>query len=156
MLPTVLGHDGRLQFVHEDDALEAIRLATLGDVTGAVNVAGDGVLGLGQAARMAGRPSVGVAPGFTRPLAQVFRRTGLVDFSGDQVRFLSYGRVLDTTRMRADLGLEPAYTSREAFADLIRGQQMAGPLSAPVVQDVERRLRAGGRRVLRAFAGGAG
>jgi UDP-glucose 4-epimerase len=45
------------------------------------------------------------------------KRTGLADFSGDQLAFLAFGRAIDTTRMRTVLGLEPAHTSREAFED---------------------------------------
>src|SRR6186997_1546379 len=62
VVPTVLGFDARLQFVHEDDALEAMRLATVGTTDGIVNVAGDGVLLLSQAARMAGRPTLPIPP----------------------------------------------------------------------------------------------
>ena len=41
---SLLGYDARLQFVHEDDAVEAMRLATVGpEAVGVVNVAGDGV-----------------------------------------------------------------------------------------------------------------
>ncbi|MEO7744792.1 MAG: NAD-dependent epimerase/dehydratase family protein, partial [Actinomycetota bacterium] len=56
VVPTVLGFDARLQFVHEDDALRAMLEATVGHGVGTVNVAGDGVLTVSQAARIAGRP----------------------------------------------------------------------------------------------------
>lgn len=48
VLPTALGHDPRLQFVHEDDAVEVLRLAALDPGPGApwragtFNVAGEG------------------------------------------------------------------------------------------------------------------
>jgi UDP-glucose 4-epimerase len=140
VVPTVLGFDGRLQFVHEDDGLEALRLATVGDTTGIVNVAGDGVLLLSQAARLAGRPTVPVPPALSGVANTVFRRTGLTDFSPEQIRFLSFGRALDTARMRADLGLVPRYTTREAFADFVRGRRLHGPLSPEVVHGAEQRL----------------
>jgi UDP-glucose 4-epimerase len=148
VLPTVLGFDPRLQFLHEDDSLEALRLATVGSATGVVNVAGDGVLLLSQAARLAGRPVLPVPGPLTGPLGQLVRRLGLVDFTGEQLRFLSYGRVLDTTRMRAVLGLEPRYTTREAFADFVRGRRLNGMLSADVVVEAEHRARDGLGRVL--------
>jgi len=140
VLPTVLGFDARLQFVHEDDGLEALRLATVGRTTGVVNVAGDGVLLLSQAARMAGRPTIGVPKRLSGLVGQVFRRTGLADFSPEQMEFLSYGRGVDTTRMRRLLGFEPRYTTKEAFADFVRGQQLHGPLSPEPVERVERVL----------------
>jgi UDP-glucose 4-epimerase len=148
VLPTVLGFDPRLQFAHEDDSLEALRRATVGDATGVINVAGDGVLLLSQAARLIGRPTVPVPRPATGPLGQALRRFGLVDFTGEQLRFLSFGRVLDTTRMRSDLGFEPRYTSRQAFADFVRGRRLAGPLSADVVENLERVALAGLRSVV--------
>jgi nucleoside-diphosphate-sugar epimerase len=56
VIPTVLGYDARLQFVHEDDGLEVLRRATVEDHPGIYNVAGDGVLALEQ---------LGFAPDYT-------------------------------------------------------------------------------------------
>lgn len=148
VLPTVLGFDPRLQFVHEDDGLEALRLATVGSATGVINIADDGVLLLSQAARLAGRPTAPVPMAVTGVLGQVFRRFGPIDFTADQMRFLSYGRVLDTGRMRTVLGLEPKYTSREAFADFVRGRRLRGMLSADRVEGLERRALHGVHAVL--------
>ena len=132
VLPTVFGFDPRLQLLHEDDALEAMRLATIGDGVGVVNVAADGVLLLSQAAAIVGRPTVHVPSQLTGVVWQLMRRTRVVDFSPEQVRFLTYGRVVDTTRMRQVLGLEPAFTTRAAFEDFVEGRSLHGPLS-PVV-----------------------
>ena len=49
IVPTVLGFDPRLQFVHEEDALEVTRRVVLQRTTGTFNVAGDGVMLLSQA-----------------------------------------------------------------------------------------------------------
>ena len=148
VIPTVLGFDPRVQFVHEDDGLEALRLATVGPATGVINIAGDGVLLLSQAVRLAGRPTVPVPMALTGLLGQGFRRFGRVDFTADQMRFLSFGRVLDTGRMRTVLGLEPKFTSREAFADFVRGRRLHGMLSADRVEALERRALDGVHSVL--------
>lgn len=119
VIPTVMGFDARLQFVHEKDGLEAIRLATVLDKGGTYNIAGDGVLALSQAVRRAG----GIAaplPAFTAgPVGSFFRRARLADFSPEQVRFLTFGRAVDTTRAREDLGFAPTYTTEQAFAEFI-------------------------------------
>jgi UDP-glucose 4-epimerase len=148
VVPTVAGFDGRLQFVHEDDAVEAMRLATLGTTEGVVNVAGDGVLSLSQAARIAGRPTLPIPPPLTGVAGTLFRRTGLVDFSREQMRFLSFGRVLDTTRMRRVLGLDPRYTTQEAFADFVRGRRLHGPLSPDRVEAAENLLLQAARSIV--------
>jgi UDP-glucose 4-epimerase len=140
LIPTVLGFDARLQFVHEDDGLEALRLATVAPVTGTINVAGDGILLLSQATRLVGRPSVAVPERLSGIVGQAVRRAGLADFSAEQVRFLRFGRVMDTTRMRTVLGFEPRYTTREAFVDFVRGRRLHGPLSADVVGRAEQNL----------------
>jgi UDP-glucose 4-epimerase len=56
------------------------------------------------------------------------------------MRFLAYGRVVDTTRMRDVLGFTPRYSTREAFDDFVTRQGLSGPLSADNVQAVERTL----------------
>jgi len=137
VIPTVAGFDARLQFVHEDDAVEAMLLATVGSMEGIANVAGDGVLLLSQAARMAGRPTAPIPPPLTGIAGALFRRTGLADFSREQMRFLSFGRGVDTTRMRRVLGLEPRYTTEEALADFVRGRRLHGLLSPDRVEAAE-------------------
>ena len=117
VIPTVLGFNPRLQFLHESDALAVLEHATLSDVVGTFNVAGDGVLTLAQAVRRLGRPTLPL-PGFALPtFGSASRQTRVADFSPEQVAFLTYGRGLDTTRMRELLGFRPSFTSAQAFAD---------------------------------------
>ncbi len=129
VVPTVLGFDARLQFVHEQDALDALLRATVGPGVGTVNVAGDGMLSVSQAARLAGRPILPVPMAAGGWVGQVVRRSGLADFSPEQMQYLAYGRGLDTTRMREVLGFAPAYTTRSAFEDFVAaGRGTAAPL----------------------------
>ena len=129
VVPTVLGFDARLQFVHEDDALRAMLAATLGPGVGAVNVAGHGVLTVSQAARIAGRPVLPVPMAAGGWVGQVVRRSGLADFSPEQMQYLAYGRGLDTTRMREVLGFTPDFTTRGAFEDFVAaGRGTTAPL----------------------------
>ncbi|GAA0951599.1 NAD-dependent epimerase/dehydratase family protein [Kribbella koreensis] len=117
VVPTVFGFDARLQFLHENDGVEAIHHATAHDLPGTFNLAGDGVVTLSQAIRRLGRPAFRL-PSFTAAsTAAVVRRARLADFSPDQITFLTYGRAVDTTRMRAEFGFEPEYTTAGAFDD---------------------------------------
>ena len=132
IIPTVLGFDARLQFVHEDDGLEVLRKATVEHFPGTFNVAGGGVLMLSQAIRRLGRPSLPV-PALAAPLVRpVVHRAGQVDFSREQMRFLSHGRVMDTTRMRQQLHYIPAYTTVGAFEDFIESRGLVGLPAATV------------------------
>ncbi len=117
VIPVPFGFDARLQFLHEDDATRAMIAATTNpDGAGIVNVAGDGVITVSQCAAMVGRPLLPILFG-KGLLAQALRRAGLADFSPDQLSLLSYGRGMDTTRMRTKLRFEPAMNTRQAFRD---------------------------------------
>ena len=121
VVPTVLGYDARLQFCHERDALESLRLAVAEDVHGSFNVAGDGMMSLSQAVRRVGRPTVPVPSFAVSRVGSLVRSTRLADFSPEQIDFLTYGRGVDTTRMRGVLGYHPRYDTPGAFADFARG-----------------------------------
>ncbi|MEV0200643.1 MULTISPECIES: NAD-dependent epimerase/dehydratase family protein [Nonomuraea] len=124
VLPTVFGFDPRLQFVHEDDAVEVLRRMATEDHPGTFNVAGAGVLLLSQCARRAGRASMPLlAPAF-RMLGDAARRAGLVDYSPEQVRLMSHGRVVDCSRLEAELGWKPKFTTGAAFDDFLRSRRL--------------------------------
>ncbi|QIX28158.1 NAD-dependent epimerase/dehydratase family protein [Nocardioides sp. JQ2195] len=121
VLPQVMGFDPRLQFLHVDDLMAVMRFATLSEgAVGTVNVAGDGVIMLSQAARRLGRTSLPLPPFAVAGLGSLLRRGGLADFSPEQVAFLTYGRGVDTSRMRDDWEFEPSHTTASAFADFAR------------------------------------
>jgi UDP-glucose 4-epimerase len=114
--PTVFGFDPRLQFLHEEDTGELLLRATLGEAAhGTFNVAGDGVLLLSQAIRIAGKPPLPIPEPLVNRVAELTAPT--VDFSPEQARFLQYGRVADTTAAREQLGFTPKWTSRQAFEE---------------------------------------
>ena len=141
LVPGLLGHDGRLQFVEEEDAVQAMVAATLGAaggdgrgvgdgrgarVTGAVNVAGDGVLTTSQAAAMAGRPVLGLPEQLASSASRWLTRLGAAELTFEDLRLLGYGRVLDTTRCREEMGFVPTLTTREAFAAFVQAQRLRG------------------------------
>jgi UDP-glucose 4-epimerase len=126
VVPTVLGYDARLQFLHERDLLAVLRYTVANEIPGTFNVAGDGILMLSQAMRRLQRPTVPM-PGFAVGQAGSFlRQARLADFSPEQLGFLTYGRGVDTTRMREELGFQPSMTTEEAFADFARSLTPTG------------------------------
>lgn len=119
VIPTVLGFDPRVQFIDEDDGLEALRCVVMNPRRGTFNIAGDGVLLLSQAVRRTGRCSLAVPRLFFATVGRSLSSTGLADFSPEAVRHLTFGRCLDTTAMRRKLGYQPSKTSEQAFMQFI-------------------------------------
>lgn len=127
VLPTVLGYDPRLQFVHEDDALEVLRIASSAPRRGTLNsgtfnIAGDGVLLLSQTSRRLGRPTLPLFLPTVNWAGTALRAVGITDFSPEQIRLLTHGRVVETTQMRETLGFRPRYTTAETFAEFARSR----------------------------------
>jgi len=138
VVPTVLGFDPRVQLLHAEDALEVLRLATVSDRAGTVNVGGSGVLLLSQMVRRAGRVPVPVPAAAVQVAGRAARRAGLIDFSAEQLRFLEFGRVVDTTRLREDFGYVPRYDTVQAFDDVVGHRGMPLRVQPAVLRRAER------------------
>src|SRR6267143_2975532 len=92
VVPTFAGFDPRLQLLHEEDAVEAIVRAVLGDHPGVFNVAADGIVLLSQAiAIMGGRPAP-ILPPYGHWLARLsLRALARVDLQSYLSDVLAYG-----------------------------------------------------------------
>ena len=124
VVPTVLGYDGRLQLVHEEDALAVLERATRTRLPGVFNVGGDGVLLVSQAIRRVGAIAVPVPGPAVGIVARLLRSAQIVDYSPEQLKLLNFGRVLDTTRLRAEFGFTPRWTTAQAFDDYVHGRAL--------------------------------
>ena len=117
VIPTVLGYDPRVQLLDADDAIGALCRAVRHPVRGPVNVAADGVVSLSRALRETGRTALPIAGPLWGPLVGAARgvlgQPALPDEIG---RYLRFGRGVDTTRMRRELGFRPRHSTLEALA----------------------------------------
>ena len=138
VVPTVLGYDARVQLLHSEDALAVLERATLHDLPGVYNVGGDGVLLLSQAIRRAGRLNLPVPSMAVPTVGGFFRSARLVDFSPDQMRFLNWGRVVDTTLLRKEFGFTPRWTTQQAFDDYVSGRGLKPLIDPETIEAAER------------------
>jgi len=130
VVPTPLGFDPRLQLLHEDDAVEVLRLATVSSRPGVVNVAADGVLTLTQLLRRLGRVRVPVPPAALGLAGTLVRNSGVVDVTAEEARYLYYGRVVDTRRLHEQFGYVPRHDTAAAAAAFAGS---AGPRRRPAL-----------------------
>jgi UDP-glucose 4-epimerase len=94
---------------------------------------------LSQVIRRLGRVEVPLPSPALGSVGRLSRRFGFVDYSPEQMRFLNFGRVVDTTRLRTDFGYTPRYTTEAALADYARTVE---PVVSPrLVQDTTSRVR---------------
>jgi UDP-glucose 4-epimerase len=134
VVPTYMGFDPRLQFIHESDALEALLAAIKRPMRGAVNVAGEGTIGLTRMLRRAGKPTLPLLPPLFGPATATGRRLQLFDFSEDFQRLLRYGRAVDVTRLTEDVGFRPRFSTTAAVEDYL--EKRDGRRLAPALRRV--------------------
>jgi UDP-glucose 4-epimerase len=139
-VPTVLGYDGRIQLLHEEDALTVLERATNDRLPGVFNVGAGGVLLLSQAIRRAGRIPVPIPGPVAASAGWLLRYAQFFDCSPAPSRFLDFGRVLDTTRLRSEFGFTPRWTTAQAFDDFVHGRALRPVINPKRVADVERGL----------------
>jgi UDP-glucose 4-epimerase len=141
VVPTVLGFDPRLQFMHEDDAVELLMRAVREPVVGTYNATGDGVLFLSQVLRMGRRfqlPLPMPVLNMSGPVVKVLGR-GL-QVPPHVARLLQWGRVADNARLRSEFGFTPKYTTRDVVREFFAEERLRKVAAPPSEQKWERDL----------------
>jgi UDP-glucose 4-epimerase len=126
--------DRRIQFVHEDDLVEAIIGLLHGRHSGAFNVAGDGLMTLRECAELAGMPIRRMPRWLYRVLARITWALRLGESPPGQVEFALHPWVASNEKLKRTLDWTPRHTSREAFEIALRAHDKlppAGPAPPP-------------------------
>jgi UDP-glucose 4-epimerase len=123
-VPTVLGFDPLWQFLHEADAVAALKLAVDRDVPGVFNLASEGVLPLSMAVRLLGGSRLPLPRSLLRPTLGALWLTQMGKASPALLDYLQYACVADTTQAKSRLGFVPVFSSREALSDFASAEQL--------------------------------
>ncbi len=115
VIPTILGFDPLVQFVHESDVLRAFIMVIERDAPGIYNIVGEGVMPLSRAIRIAGRPSVPLPQSLLSLVTDIAWNLGMGLSPSLHLPFLKYPCVADGEKARRELGFVPVYTSQEAL-----------------------------------------
>jgi UDP-glucose 4-epimerase len=117
IVPTLMGFDPLMQFVHEVDALAALKLALDREASGTYNITAEGVLPVSTVIKLAGRSSLPVPHFLLRRITSILWHAGLAEVPAPMLRFLKHLCVADGERARVELGFSPGYTTREAVLE---------------------------------------
>jgi UDP-glucose 4-epimerase len=121
---TVMGYDPLMQFLHEEDWLDALERVLRKDLRGGLNLAGRGVLPLSTLIALAGKRRRPVPHPLLYSLDYL---PGLWTTGEPPEAFYDYLRFLwtvDTTRAREELGFEPAYSTKEAWMSFVVSRRL--------------------------------
>jgi UDP-glucose 4-epimerase len=120
------GADNGVQFVHEDDVVEAIARLLEGRHPGAYNVAGDGVMKATEAAQMIGLPRRRLPDGLYRRFVALMWALRVAEAPPGSVAFARYPWIVSNEKVKSTLGWTPRYTTREAFEITMRAHGKLG------------------------------
>jgi UDP-glucose 4-epimerase len=123
-VPTVLGFDPLMQFLHEADAISAFRLAVVRDAAGVFNVTPDGVLPLGLAIKLAGRTALPLPRPIANAVVGALWIAQVAEAPPTFFDYLQYVCVADGRLAQKVLGFRPLYSSREALTDYAGAQHL--------------------------------
>jgi UDP-glucose 4-epimerase len=124
IVPTMMGFDPLMQFLHEVDAIAAFQLAIFRDAPGTFNVVGDGVLPLSTVIKLAGRIAVPIPHPLAESIAAVGWLAQLAEAPPSFLKYLRFLCVADGRKAREKMGFVPAYTTREALVDFTSAQRL--------------------------------
>jgi len=114
-VPTVMGFDPMMQFIHEEDLSTAIEQAVDYRLQGVFNVTGPGEVPLRTAIREAGGDSWSIPEPILRPLFGRLFRMGLSAYPSGAIDFLKYPITLSGERFADATGFQPLFGLKETL-----------------------------------------
>jgi nucleoside-diphosphate-sugar epimerase len=121
----------RFQAVHSRDVGDAYRLAIVGDVRGAFNVAAEPVIGPRGLAALLGARTVPVPAGLARAATQALWRLRLIPTSPGWLDMALSVPLMDTRRAREELGWKPRHSASDALLELLEGMARRQGMDTP-------------------------
>jgi len=117
-IPTILGFDPMMQFVHEEDLAAAILLSIERKLRGVFNVAGPGAVPLHVAIEETGGTQIPLPEIALRPLARRMFGLGLYPVPPGAIDFIKYPCTVSDERFKAVTGFRPQWSLRDIFTRL--------------------------------------
>ena len=119
-IPTVMGFDPMMQFIHEEDLSEAIALALEHGLQGVFNVTGPGEVPLHTAIRETGGTALPIPEPIIRSLFERLFRWGLLPYPSGAIDYLKYPITVSGDRFVDATNFRPLFSLQEIFQSLRR------------------------------------
>ncbi|MGH0030487.1 MAG: NAD-dependent epimerase/dehydratase family protein [Myxococcota bacterium] len=119
-VPTVMGFDPMMQFIHEEDLSDAIALALTNGLQGVFNVAGPGEVPLHTAIRECGGTAWPVPEPLMRPTFDRLFRWGMIPYPAGAIDYLKYPVTVAGERFAEATNFRPLFGLEEIFHSLQR------------------------------------
>jgi UDP-glucose 4-epimerase len=135
--PVLMGYDPLMQFVHEQDVVDAFFLAVDGDHPGAFNIAGDGVLPYTTVLALLGRIPLPMPSFLAYPVSRALWMTQVFDSPPNFLDFLRFLCIADGEKAKRELGFRPRFDIKDTINDFL------GVAPPPLGEESARQTAAG-------------
>jgi UDP-glucose 4-epimerase len=137
-IPLIDGVDMDLQYVHEDDVVEALTRLLVGHHAGIFNLTGDGTIKLSESAQLLGLKTRRMPYGVYRRIASAMWRMRVprAEAPPGQLDFTRYPWIASNEKIKRELDWTPRYTSRETFEIALRAKRGKAPAAVSAPQTV--------------------
>lgn len=115
VVPVVLGYDPLMQFLHPEDALDALEAALEKGPCGVVNVVPKGTMTLLTALHLADKLTVAIPQLVAYPVADLWWGSGIGEAPGGFIDYARFLFVADGEKARRELGFLARHRSRDAL-----------------------------------------
>jgi UDP-glucose 4-epimerase len=132
--PTILGYNPLIQFITEDDVIDAFNFAVDDDFPGVFNIVGQRAIPLSMILKLANKVRV---PLFSSVAENLFRGmwiTKLGPFPAEHINFLRYHCLADGSKAKQVMGFEAKWTAWEALEQYLEDRRL-GQVGRPTDLD---------------------
>jgi UDP-glucose 4-epimerase len=117
-VPTIMGFNPMMQFIHEEDVAEAVALALQAGAHGVFNVAGPGAVPLKVAISETGGTPIPIPDVLARAVFGRLFRLGLYHTPPGAIDFIKYPCTIDGRRFVRATGFAPLFSLEDIFASV--------------------------------------
>jgi UDP-glucose 4-epimerase len=142
--PTVLGYNPLIQFISEEDVIDAFEIAINDDFPGVFNIVGRRIIPLHMILKLANKVRMPMAHPLAENLFRMLWIANLGPFPPEHLHFLKYHCLADSTRAKEVMGFEAKKTAWQALEEYLEVRRLdrVGRPTEPEEEDeeVEREL----------------
>ncbi len=124
IIPTILGYDPLMQFIHEDDFIESVRLSLNKNCSGIYNIVGQGVLPLSKIIALSGKFTIPCSFIVLKALVQPLWYLDLLPAPASYINYLKYLCVAAGDKAEQELGFKAKYTTKDAFLSFVGAERL--------------------------------
>src|SRR5689334_17984926 len=117
-VPTIMGFNPMMQFIHEEDVAEAVALALQSGTHGVFNVTGPGAVPVKVAIRETGGTAIPIPEQLARAVFSRLFRFGLYPTPAGAIDFLKYPCTVDGSAFARTTGFAPLFSLEDVFASV--------------------------------------